>query len=384
MKKRNVAIVIFSRANYARIKSLVLELKKSKKINLSVIIGASALLDKYGNLESILKKDKIKVAAKTYSIVEGDNPLTMAKSTGLGIVELSQIFSSINPEVVVTVADRFETMATAITSTYMNIILAHTQGGEVTGSIDESVRHAITKMAHIHFPATKKSKDRIIKMGENKEKVFLTGCPSLDLIDRKKLKFDKKFFNSFNYIGNKIDFKKKYLVILYHPVTTQHELEKKNTEILLNVANKIGYQIIWFWPNIDAGSDNISKSIRIFREKNESSKLSFVKNLPPEEFLKIIFNSECFIGNSSAAIREGSYLGIPSVSIGNRQKPREHGNNVIFSKINEKELIDKIKFQINKKKRILPSNLFGDGNAAKKIVKILENVKVDIQKKLSY
>lgn len=384
MKKKNIAIVIFSRANYARIKSLVVELKKSKKINLSVVIGASALLDKYGNLENILRKDKIKVAAKTYSIVEGDNPLTMAKSTGLGIIELSQIFSNINPEIVVTVADRFETMATAITSTYMNIILAHTQGGEVTGSIDESVRHAITKMAHIHFPATKKSRDRIIKMGENKRNVFLTGCPSLDLIDRKKLKFDKKFFDNFNYVGNKIDLKSKYLVILYHPVTTQYKLEKKNTEILLNVAKKIGYQIIWFWPNIDAGSDGISKSIRIFREKNKNCKLSFVKNLPPEEFLKIIFNSSCFIGNSSAAIREGSYLGIPSVSVGNRQKPREHGYNVIYSKINENELINKIKLQINKKKRILPSNLFGDGYAAKKIVKILENVKVDIQKKLNY
>tara|TARA_B100000242_G_C43030286_1_gene479925 strand:- start:358 stop:1512 length:1155 start_codon:yes stop_codon:yes gene_type:complete len=384
MKKRNVAIVIYSRANYARIKSLVVELKKSKKINLSVIIGASALLDKYGNLESILKKEKIKITAKTYSIVQGDNPLTMAKSTGLGIVELSQIFSNINPDIVVTVADRFETMATAITSTYMNITLAHTQGGEVTGSIDESVRHAITKMAHIHFPATKKSRDRIIKMGENKKNVFLTGCPSLDLINKKKLKFDKTFFKNFNYVGNKIDFKKKYLVILYHPVTTQYELEKRNTEILLNVAKKIDYQVIWFWPNIDAGSDNISKSIRIFREKNKTSKLSFVKNLPPEEFLKVIFNSECFIGNSSAALREGSYLGIPSVSVGNRQKPREHGFNVIFSKINENELINKIKLQINRKKKILPSNLFGDGNAAKKIVKILENVKVDIQKKLSY
>ena len=153
--------MINNRANYARIKSLVLELKKSKKINLSVIIGASALLDKYGNLESILKKDKIKVAAKTYSIVEGDNPLTMAKSTGLGIVELSQIFSSINPEVVVTVADRFETMATTLATSYMNIPLAHTMGGEVSGTIDESIRHAITKFSHIHFPASKSAAKRI-------------------------------------------------------------------------------------------------------------------------------------------------------------------------------------------------------------------------------
>ena len=161
MVKKKIAIVIYSRANYARIKSVLIELRKKKKIELQIILGASALLDKYGNLEKIILKDNIKVAAKSYSIIEGNNPITMAKSTGLGIIELSQIFSSLKPDIVLTVADRFETMATAIAASYMNIPLAHTQGGEVTGSIDESVRHAITKLSHIHFPATKKSYEQV-------------------------------------------------------------------------------------------------------------------------------------------------------------------------------------------------------------------------------
>ena len=305
--KKKIAIVVYSRANYARIKSLIIELNKKKNIDLKVVIGASAILDKYGNLEEILKKDKIKISAKTYSIVEGDNPVTMAKSTGLGIIELSQIFFTMKPNIVLTVADRFETLATAIAASYMNIPLAHTQGGEVTGSIDESVRHAITKLAHIHFPASKKSYDRIIKMGENKKNVFLTGCPSLDLINKKKIKIDKNFLKNFKYVGNNIDFKKPYIVVLYHPVTTNFDQESNNTKKLLKVCSELNIQVIWFWPNVDSGSSLISKSIRTYREKNKNIKFSFVKNLSPENFIKLIYNSDCFIGNSSAAIREGSY-----------------------------------------------------------------------------
>ena len=140
-KKRNIVVVIFSRANYARIKSLIINLKKNKKVNLQVIIGASAILNKYGNIEAILKKDKIKPIAKIYSILEGENPITMAKSTGLSIIELTNIFSKIKPDLVLTVADRFETMSTAIVSSYMNIPVCHIMGGELTGSIDEKVRH---------------------------------------------------------------------------------------------------------------------------------------------------------------------------------------------------------------------------------------------------
>jgi UDP-hydrolysing UDP-N-acetyl-D-glucosamine 2-epimerase len=382
--KRNIAVVIFSRANYARIKSALKELKKNKKINLQIILGGSAVLDRFGNLEDVLKKDKLQVKERSFFMVEGGSPSTMAKSTGLGIIDLSTIFSNLKPHIVLTVADRFETIATAITSAYMNIIVAHTQGGEVTGSIDESVRHAITKLAHIHFPASKQSYNRLIKMGEPRKNVFLVGCPSIDLINKKKLSIDNNFIKDFKYIGKKIYFKQKYILIQYHPVTTEYDLEQKKTEILLEAIHSLNIQTVWMWPNIDAGTDIVSKAIRSFREKNSSNKLCFVKNLPPEQFLKLVNNAECFVGNSSAAIREGSYLGVPAVSVGSRQKPREHGNNVVFASHTKSEIIKNINMQIKNKKKIKPSKIFGSGDAGKKIAHILSNINMGVQKKISY
>lgn len=349
--KKNIAVIIFSRANYARIKSVLKELKKNKKINLQIILGGSAVLDRFGNLEDVFKKDKLQINQRCFFMIEGGSPSTMAKSTGLGIISLSTIFSNLKPHIVLTVADRFETIATAITGAYMNIIVAHTQGGEVTGSIDESIRHAITKLAHIHFPSSKQSYNRLIKMGEPRKNVFLVGCPSIDLINKKKLRIDNSFIKNFKYIGKKIDFNQKYILIQYHPVTTEYDLEQKKTEILLDAIHSLNIQTVWMWPNIDAGSDIVGKVIRRFREKNINNKFCFVKNLPPEEFLKLVNNTECFVGNSSAAIREGSYLGVPAVSVGSRQKPREHGNNVIFASHNKNEIIKKINIQLKKKKK---------------------------------
>ena len=169
MNKIKICIVINNRANYARIKSVIENLKKKKKVDLKIILGASAILEKFGKLEKTLSNDKIKIHHKINSIIEGETPLTMAKSTGLAVIEISSIFADLKPDVVVTIADRFETMATAVAASYMNIILAHTQGGEITGSIDESVRHAITKLSHIHFASSKIAYKNIIQLGEDKK-----------------------------------------------------------------------------------------------------------------------------------------------------------------------------------------------------------------------
>ena len=154
---RNVCVVVNSRANYGRIKSFMYHAQRSKVLDLQLIVGASALLYRFGSAIEVIKKDGFEPNAIVHSILEGETPTTMAKSTGLGIVELATHFENLKPDIVLTVADRFETLATAVASSYMNITLAHTQGGEVTGSIDESVRHAITKLAHIHFPATERA-----------------------------------------------------------------------------------------------------------------------------------------------------------------------------------------------------------------------------------
>ena len=180
-KKIKVAVVINNRANYARIRSFLIESKKNKNIKIDLVLAASSLVEKFGELEKIIKKDKLKISKKLFTIIDGDRPVTMAKSTAVEISELSNLFENSKPDYVFAIADRFETLSVAIASSYMNIPLIHLQGGEVTGSIDESVRHAISKFANIHFPATKLARKNLIRMGEDPATIFNYGCPSIDL-----------------------------------------------------------------------------------------------------------------------------------------------------------------------------------------------------------
>lgn len=386
--KKKICIVVNSRANYARIKSVLIQINKSSKLELQLILGASSLVERFGDLEKIIIKDGFKVKNKIYSIVEGDNLATMAKSTGLAIIELSNLFLNIKPDIVLTIADRFETIATAIAASYMNIPLVHTQGGEITGSIDESVRHAITRLSNLHFPSTLKSMKNLIKMGEDKKMIFLTGCPSIDLaseIYKNKNKINvEKILNKNIGVGNRANNIKDYIVVLQHPVTTEYKDTKKNIKETIKSIYQLNFPTIWLWPNIDAGNDIISKEIRRFREKTNPKNILFVKNFSPEDFLKILIKSKCIVGNSSVAIRECSYLGIPAVNIGSRQNGREHGNNVKFANYNFKQ-ISKLIIQQIKHGKYQQSKIFGNGNSGFKIRQILEKIKFkNLQKKLNY
>ncbi len=381
-KLRKVCVIVNSRANYARIKSLLFEIKKSKKLELQLIVGASALLYRFGKVVDLIKKDGFKPVATMQCLLEGETPEAMVKSTGLAMIELSTIFNNIKPDIVLTIADRYETLATAITARYMNICLAHTQGGESTGSIDESVRHSITKLANLHFPSTERSKDFIIKMGEDKNKVWNTGCPSLDLVE-KNLNIPNNFWKKYGGTGKFIDLKKEYIVLLQHPVTTEYEEAGTQMKITLEAIKMLNMATIILWPNADAGNDQTSKAIREFRENNPNFPLRLLRHLPVDAYHKLIFNSKCLIGNSSSAIREGAFLGLPAINIGNRQINREFGENIInvthnIEKI-KKAILKQIKHGIYKK-----SKLYGDGNAAVKIHDILVTADLNINKSLFY
>ena len=209
--KKKICIVVASRANYSSIKSVLKNIIDSDKLELQLILCASALNDKYGNIEDLIKNDRIKVKQKLDFLHSGNTPESMVKTTSLGMIELSNAFKNLKPDLVLTVGDRYETMATVIAAAYMNIPIAHTMGGEISGSIDESIRHAITKFSHIHFPATLKSYKRIIKLGEKKSSVFLTGCPRIDLIDEVNIhSFNKNLFKS--GVGEEIDIDKKVFI----------------------------------------------------------------------------------------------------------------------------------------------------------------------------
>ena len=379
-RKKKICVVVASRANYGRIKSVLREIKNHDNLELQLIVAASALLHRFGNVIEGIRNDGFEISRTAYLIVEGENPTTMAKSTGLAIIELATLFEDLKPDIVLTIADRFENMATAIASSYMNIHLAHTQGGEQTGSIDESVRHAITKLAHLHFPATDKSRDILIQMGEDPSTIFMVGCPSIDIIANIDFTLGDLFIR-YGGVGHGINPAEPYLVVLQHPVTTEYGSGLHQIRETLDAINQIGIQTIWFWPNVDAGSDDISKGLRIFREQNPKRRIHFYRNFSPEDYARLINNCACLIGNSSSAIREGSFLGVPAVNIGTRQNRRERGPNIIDVWYDAREIVKAIKKQLDhgQYKRSL---LYGDGKSGERIVKILDGELPPLQKHL--
>ena len=381
-RKIKICIVLIDRANYGRMLPLMKEIKKDKIITMQIVCGGSMLFDKFGSTVNFVKKDGFIINEKIHMELEGSTNISMSKSIGLGIIEFSNVFKKLNPNKVVIIGDRYEALAAAIASVYMNKILVHLQGGEKSGSIDESARHAITKLAHIHFPATKKAAENIINMGENKKNVYNFGCPSIELI--KKIKIKSQDLDLANVgVGKEIDTNKKFLMIIYHPNTLKILEEKKNIKQLLLAVEKLKLPTYWLWPNIDAGSDIISKEIRKFRENNNPNWLKFIKHLDATTFQKILKKTSCAVGNSSSFIRDSGYYGTPVVLIGDRQNGREKGPNVLSSKINSDEIVKKIKFQL-KKKKYKKSTIYGSGNTSKRIIKILKFLNPDLQKKLNY
>ena len=350
------------------------------------MVAASAILDRYGNTVRYIERDGFKVAARVFMVLEGENLITSAKSTGLGLVELATVLDTLSPDVVVTVADRYETIATAIAAAYMNIPLAHIQGGEVTGSIDEKVRHAVTKLADLHFVSTEKAAERVTRMGEDPARVFVTGCPSIDLaarvLDDPRLDFDP--FERYGGVGPIPEqLSNGYLVVLQHPVTTEYEEARRHVTETLHAVRALGMQALWFWPNVDAGSDGTSKGIRTFRENENAPNIHFFKNMTPEDFLRLLYNTRCLVGNSSAGIRECSFLGVPAVNIGGRQAGRDRGENVADVDYDRAHIIDAVRAHL-KNDRPSGSTLYGDGRSGERIADLLANVPLTIEKRLTY
>jgi len=393
--KRKIALVIGSRANYASIKSAIRAIKKNEDIELQVFVGASALLEKYGSVSHLVEQDGFDIKEKFYMLVEGETPETMAMSTGLGIIKLTGVFMNYRPDIVITVGDRFESIAAAISASYLNIRLAHTMGGEISGTIDESIRHAVTKFSHIHFPANKKAAERIIKMGENQDCVFITGCPRIDIVkeiideNRKGNKIDEdEFWEKYKGVGGRFSFcKEKFLLVVQHPVTTEFGQNRKNMRETLMALNELKMPTIMIWPNADAGSDEISKEIRTFRENFKPDEwLHLFKNLPMEVFTKLMDTCSCIVGNSSCAIREGAIIGVPSVNIGTRQAGRDRGENVIDVDYDRLKILEVVGNQM-KKSKFKSNYLYGDGRAGERIAKIIAEIdlaKIPVQKRISY
>jgi len=358
---RKICVVVASRANYGRVKYLMKAIQSHPDLELQVIVGASTLLERFGKAINIIKADGFTPLRSIHYVIEGETLATQAKSTGLGIVELSSAFEDLQPDMVVTVADRFETMATAIAATYLNITLVHLQGGEVSGNIDDRVRHAITKLADLHFVSSELSAQRVVSMGENSRYVFNYGCPAMDILANEDLSISNEQMSRYLGVGRPIDWLKPYVLMIQHPVTTSYGNGFEEVSQTLQALKSIpDIQKVVMWPNVDAGSDDVSKGIRHFREFNINEPIYYYKNFSPEDYARVMNNALCCVGNSSSFIREAAYLGVPSVIVGDRQQGREHGRNVVFASYDRDLIAAQLCAQVDHG-RYEPDYLFGRG-----------------------
>ena len=305
---RKVCVFIGSRANYSSIKSVLRAVREHPSLTLQLIVGASALLDRFGSVVDVIEADGFTPDARVTMIVEGETPATMAKSTGLGLLELPTMFELLKPDVAVSVGDRFETMATAIAAAFMNIPVAHTMGGEISGTIDESIRHAVTKLAHLHFPANAAAAERVIRMGEHPDSVHVVGCPRIDLV--REIASGRDGVPHAEWldregVGAHIDITQPFLLVNQHPVTTEYGQGKDQIWETLLALNDLKMPTIMLWPNADAGSEDIATGMRTFREKVRPDYIRFYKNFPIETYVRLMLLCACAVGNSSAPIPGG-------------------------------------------------------------------------------
>jgi UDP-hydrolysing UDP-N-acetyl-D-glucosamine 2-epimerase len=377
---KHIAICLTSRGNYARTGTILHALEDDPDVNLDIIVSGASVVRKYGTLTEMLKADGLEVTNTFHNVIEGGKPISAAKTTGLSMMEFANELSTLEPDAVITIADRYETMAVTLAASYLNIPVLHTQGGELTGSIDDKVRHATTKMADYHFVSTERSKQIVERLGEEPQRVFDVGCPSIDLAKDISENGDETYDPQEEYdgTGSDIDVTDDYLVIQYHPVPTDYQSQYDKTWEVIEAVDDLDIPAFWFWPNMDAGTDQVSKAIREYRNRRQPDDVKFYINLRPRDYLTVVSNSACLVGNSSVGIRECSYLGQPSLNIGERQMSRERAENVIDVPCHADDIREGIETQLASG-GYQRSTLYGDGTAGEQIAELISEL--DIERK---
>ena len=340
---KRIAVVVTARPSYSRIRTALLALTKAGA-DLQVIAAASALTWRHGRVVDVMRADGLGPVFEVPAVVEGER-CESAMTTGLLTMQLAPILAGLKPDCVVTIADRHETLATAIAASYQHIPLCHVQGGEVSGSIDDKVRNAVTQLADLHLVATKSAQMRVeTKLGFSGRDIIVTGCPSIDLAAEAVR------------LG---PIHKSDVIVLQHPVTG--EVDEAGAQMRATIE-AVGPEALYFWPGDEPGSDAMSKELRL-------AGIHPVRNLEPVEFLRVLLGAKVLVGNSSVGIRECSYLGVPVVNIGTRQNGRERGENVEDVPAVASDIGEAVGRQTAR--RYKPSTLYGDGQAGKRIAQAL-------------
>jgi GDP/UDP-N,N'-diacetylbacillosamine 2-epimerase (hydrolysing) len=381
MKK--IAVITGTRAEYGILKSVLRQIEANPKLNLSLIVIGMHLSAEFGYTVKEIEEDGFKIDAKIDALHGKDTGGAMAKSIGICMARTASALEKIKPDVLLILGDRSEMLVGAVSATYIGIPIAHIHGGDISGNVDEPVRHAITKLAHIHFAATKESADRIVKMGEEPWRVHVVGAPGLDLILNEKLLEPKEIASKYG-----LDLSKPVVLVVQHSVITEADDAPKQIRETLEAIVELGYQTVLIYPNADAGG---RRMIEVIRDYEKYPFIKTFRSVVHKEYLSLMRLVDVMVGNSSSGIIEGPSFGLPVVNIGPRQKGRQRAENVIdvdYDKEEIKTAIQKSLYDEKFKEKVKNvKNFYGDGKAGMRIAHVLSDIKIDkrlLEKRMAY
>lgn len=380
--RRKICIVLTTRGNYAKMKSTMHAIMDDPRLELQTVVGGGILLDRYGDYTKHIERDGFAIAERVPFLMGGDSLESMTMSAGMATLELGRTFARLHPDIVMVIADRYEALSVAHAAMCMNITIAHLEGGEISGSIDERIRHAITKLAHVHFPANPDAAERIRRMGETDTAIIMTGTPSLDLLaslDLEDLSALQDFLGQ-RGVGDPISLDSDYLVVSQHSVVTENTSAKKQLSDTLEAVHRVGMPVVWILPNMDAGE---ASAAEVLAQRSAVLHLRVVSSLPMELYARLLKHSRCLLGNSSSGIRECEYLGVPVVNIGTRQNGRQRGRNVLDVTHDVESIVYAINYQLDHG-HYHSNCLYGDGHAGKRLAEALATMSLELDKRITY
>uniref|UniRef100_A0A4W5KK08 Bifunctional UDP-N-acetylglucosamine 2-epimerase/N-acetylmannosamine kinase n=1 Tax=Hucho hucho TaxID=62062 RepID=A0A4W5KK08_9TELE len=374
-RKLRVCVATCNRADYSKLAPIMFGIKANPdEFELEVVVLGSHLIDDYGNTFRMIEQDDFDIGSKLHTIVRGEDEAAMVESVGLALVKLPDVLHRLRPDILVVHGDRFDALALATAAALMNIRILHLEGGEVSGTIDDSIRHAISKLAHYHACCTRTAEQHLIAMCEDHTRILLAGCPSYDKLLAAHHRDDYMDIIR-NWLGDNVK-EHDYIVALQHPVTTDIKNSIKIYELMLDALISFNKKTLVLFPNIDAGSKEM---VRVMRKKGVEQHPNFraVKHVPFEQFIQLVCHAGAMIGNSSCGVREAGAFGTPVINLGSRQTGRETGENVLH--VRDADTQNKIYHALDLQfgKRYPCSKIYGDGNAVPRILKFLQAIDLD-------
>lgn len=366
--KRKICVVTGSRADFGIVYSVMAAIQAHPELELSTVVTCMHLSPEFGSTVQEVQRHGFPVSARVDMLLSADSNAAMAKSMGIGIYGMAQAFEQLQPDLVLVPADRVEHLAAAATAATMNIPVAHMNGGDVSGSIDESYRHAITKFSHLHFPNCKSSEHRLLAMGERKDRVFLVGDAALDSIHLLKLADRKEIREKY---GLPVD--PPCLLAIFHAVSSESQTAEDQVGTFLSAVTSLQMPTLFLSPNADAGGRVMVQRLKELAQTSPTIK--FVTSVPHADYLSLLKHGNVLVGNSSSGILEAPSFGLPVVNVGSRQNNRERAENVIDVPVAFGAIVGAIKKALTDETFIAQSkactNPYGEGKAAQKIVEIL-------------